>query len=78
MPSARGVAAPWRGFSRVGGAVPAQAPAARLNCLSCPWASRCPAPSGHTAQPGGRAKRGLDLFLGQNRTNRGSGDATAP
>ena len=27
---------------------------------------------------GGRAQRGLDLFLGQNRTKRGSGDAKAP
>ena len=33
-------------------------------------------PSGAAAA--GRAQRGLDLFLGQNRTNRGSGDAKAP
>ena len=30
------------------------------------------------AAAAGRAQRGLDLFLGQNRTERGSGDATAP
>jgi len=36
-----------------------------LHSAGCAVAS---APGGHTAQPGGRAKRGLDLFLGQNRT----------
>jgi len=42
------------------------------------WSPRAARAAGAVRREPGRAQRGLDLFLGQNRTNRGSGDATAP
>ncbi len=50
-------------------------PRALLAC-TCPLGNTCPALRGrYRLAGGGRAKRGLDLFLGQNRTKRGDGDA---
>lgn len=73
--SGRGLAAPWRGFARVGGArVLARWPRALAAAVSglalvCREALGPAQASGAAAA--GRAQRGLDLFLGQNRTEEG-------
>ena len=77
-----GLAAPWRAFSRVGGVCTLVGrPRALLSLLAASlrrWSPRAARAAGAVRREPGRAQRGLDLFLGQNRTNRGSGDATAP
>ena len=77
-----GVAGQWRGFSRVGGVgALAGGPRALLSLLAACVSRRSPRAAraaGAVRREPGRAQRGLDLFLGQNRTNRGSGDAPAP
>jgi len=69
------IADPWRGFPRVGGARGAGRPAARLQSgfgasLDAAY-PRSAARVRRSVAAAGRAQRGLDLFLGQNRTSRG-------